>query len=67
MSGQLRVTFRNGQRTTFPSELSAVEMSELIFKASANDGWVHDGPGWIHAGETTAFVAADVILIEVVA
>ena len=55
----LRVTFRNGQRTTFPSALSAADMASEV-------GAIARTHGWVRAGETLSFAAADVILIETV-
>lgn len=55
----LRVTFRNGQRTVSPSALSAADMASKVGATAILQGWVR-------AGETTSFAAADVILIETV-
>ena len=55
-AASLRVTFRNGQRTTFPSALSAAGMASEV-------GAIARPHGWVRAGETLSFAAADVMAL----
>lgn len=60
---RLRVTFRNGQRTTFDADATAAELSMMVMAPA----WPTETPGWLYSDDdATAFRCDDVILIETV-